>query len=196
MTVSLGTDAASDASQPVITLITAVRGGWSPPTEMSDATYSALRARRDDVFDPIVCFAGHCASWGGKWFGGLARGHKRQREPIRAAAKTLIDRVAACAKTSFACMDYSDAIVATGDVVYCDPPYAGTTNGYACEDFDHARFWEWVRATTKVAPVVVSEYEAPDDFEAIFSLDHATNVRRLDADRRIDRIFALKGTIK
>lgn len=56
--------------------------------------------------------------------------------------------------------DYRDYEYREGDVVYCDPPYAGT-EGYGGE-FDHDAFWEWVR--TRTYPVYVSEYRAPDDF--------------------------------
>lgn len=56
--------------------------------------------------------------------------------------------------------DYREYEHREGDVVYCDPPYAGT-EGYGGE-FDHDAFWEWVR--TRTYPVYVSEYLAPDDF--------------------------------
>lgn len=56
--------------------------------------------------------------------------------------------------------DYRDYEYREGDVVYCDPPYAGA-EGYGGE-FDHDAFWEWVR--TRPYPVYVSEYRAPDDF--------------------------------
>ena len=56
--------------------------------------------------------------------------------------------------------DYRGYEYREGDVVYCDPPYAGT-EGYEGE-FDHGAFWEWVR--TRPYPVYVSEYRAPEDF--------------------------------
>lgn len=56
--------------------------------------------------------------------------------------------------------DYRGYEYREGDVVYCDPPYAGT-EGYGGE-FDHDAFWEWAR--TRTYPVYVSEYRAPDDF--------------------------------
>ena len=55
-----------------------------------------------------------------------------------------------------------------GDVVYCDPPYQGTTAAdYYTEEFDHDKFWEWIR--TRNYTVYVSEYSAPDDFVSIWS---------------------------
>lgn len=60
--------------------------------------------------------------------------------------------------------DYRNYVYQDGDVVYCDPPYAGT-NGYERE-FDHEAFWRWCR--TRDFPVYVSEYRAPEDFISIW----------------------------
>lgn len=62
--------------------------------------------------------------------------------------------------------DYREYAHEEGDVVYCDPPYAGTGQ-YNVGDFDSAAFWEWVRL--RAYPVYVSEYSAPDDFVSIWS---------------------------
>lgn len=60
--------------------------------------------------------------------------------------------------------DYRNYVYHDGDVVYCDPPYAGT-DGYGRE-FDHEAFWQWCR--TRDFPVYVSEYRAPEDFISIW----------------------------
>lgn len=60
--------------------------------------------------------------------------------------------------------DYSEYVHEEGDVVYCDPPYAGTS-GYGRE-FDHEAFWQWCR--TRDFPVYVSEYRAPEDFISVW----------------------------
>ena len=60
--------------------------------------------------------------------------------------------------------DYCEYVHEEGDIVYCDPPYAGT-GGYEHE-FDHDAFWQWCR--TRDFPVYVSEYRAPEDFISIW----------------------------
>ncbi|MBQ1573019.1 MAG: DNA adenine methylase [Clostridiales bacterium] len=65
----------------------------------------------------------------------------------------------------FASFDYRDYQHEEGDVVYADPPYAGTGK-YDRREFDHEAFWEWVR--TRDYPVYVSEYNGPDDFACIW----------------------------
>lgn len=65
----------------------------------------------------------------------------------------------------FTSFDYREYQHEDGDVVYCDPPYEGVWK-YDGREFDHDRFWEWVR--TRDYPVYVSEYNAPEDFVSIF----------------------------
>ena len=60
--------------------------------------------------------------------------------------------------------DYRNYVYHDGDVVYCDPPYAGT-EGYG-RGFDNEAFWQWCR--TRDFPVYVSEYRAPEDFISIW----------------------------
>lgn len=71
--------------------------------------------------------------------------------------------------------DYRNYVYHDGDVVYCDPPYAGT-GGYGRE-FDNEAFWQWCR--TRDFPVYVSEYQAPEDFISIWCKEK----RRLFNDR-------------
>ena len=67
----------------------------------------------------------------------------------------------------FNCMDYRNLDIKNGSVIYCDPPYAGTT-GYDA-DFNNDLFWEWCRTLSKRGCIVlVSEYMAPDDFKCIW----------------------------
>ena len=46
------------------------------------------------------------------------------------------------------------------DIIYCDPPYDGTSKYNNNSEFNHIEFWEWVKNCKN--PVYVSEYQAPD----------------------------------
>ncbi len=51
-------------------------------------------------------------------------------------------------------------------MIYCDPPYEGTTK-YK-DAFDHSKFWQWCRDKSNEGHIVfVSEYNAPADFECV-----------------------------
>ena len=56
----------------------------------------------------------------------------------------------------------------TNSLIYCDPPYQGTT-GYKTGAFNHEEFFEWCRQMKSKGNIVfVSEYNAPDDFELVW----------------------------
>jgi DNA adenine methylase len=62
---------------------------------------------------------------------------------------------------------YYELELPPNSIIYCDPPYEGTTK-YA-NDFDHSFFWTWVRDISKQGHAVfVSEYSAPADFVCIW----------------------------
>lgn len=62
--------------------------------------------------------------------------------------------------------DYQSVTIPDKAVIYCDPPYKGTAE-YSEGNFDHAKFWNWVREQSKTHKVYVSEYQAPSDFKKI-----------------------------
>lgn len=191
MTEQLHSTLASDVSRPVMTLIHAVRSGWNPPSDVSEQLYRDCKARKEDVDDPLVAFVGHI-SFGGKWFGGYARGHDSQRDRVGACRTSLLRKVNACSKTVFRLAGYEDLDPPKGALVYCDPPYAGTTSsGYWCKDaFDHDAFWQWVRCHSNGRDVIVSEYTAPEDFVSIFDLNRPMHMRsNTPGERRIEKLF-------
>ncbi len=62
--------------------------------------------------------------------------------------------------------NYSDVEIESDSVVYCDPPYIGTSQ-YNCA-FDHEGFYEWLRNSHN--QVYISEYSMPDDFLEVYSV--------------------------
>lgn len=79
------------------------------------------------------------------------------------------------------------------DIVYCDPPYAGRDH-YSSGDFDSAAFWEWAR--TREFPVYVSEYAAPEDFAAVFSMEKRVNLHGDQKGRAVEKVFLHRKWLK
>jgi DNA adenine methylase len=147
---------ATDANPALIALYQAVRNGWQPPTELSEADWRAAKSLPDS--DPLKAFAGFGCSFGGKWFSGYARGENRNwadecaRSLIR-DAKTL---------PAFGCINFlSVEPRETQALLYCDPPYAGTEPYSALAPFDSARFLLRVAEWSRFTDVFVSEYAFP-----------------------------------
>lgn len=82
--------------------------------------------------------------------------------------------------------DYRELDYREGDVVYCDPPYAGHDH-YSSGDFDSPAFWEWAR--TREFPVYVSEYAAPEDFAEVLSVEKRVNLHQDHTGRAVEKVF-------
>jgi hypothetical protein len=87
--------------------------------------------------------------------------------------------------------DYRDLYLPEGSVVYCDPPYAGTS-GYARAAFDHRAFYAWCRSVGKRFPLFVSEYWMPPDFRRVAEYEvRALAGASTNAQTRIEKIFTI-----
>ena len=54
--------------------------------------------------------------------------------------------------------------IPAGAVIYCDPPYKGTSEYAGAEGFDHDAFYDWCEAQARAGhPVFISEYDMPAD---------------------------------
>ena len=134
----------------------------------------------------LIGYAGTACSYGSAWFNGYAhinekRGENHILEAAHGLAKHLRD-FKHLNKTWFHRWDYKELFdfyyysfaLSNGSnkyVFYCDPPYENT-KGYKDKSFNHEEFWGYVRKMSKAGfKVLVSEYNAPDDFKCIWSAE-------------------------
>lgn len=186
-TVKLQPDFASDASEPLIRLIKAVRDGWDPPCEVTEEVYQDSKGSGT----ALEAFCGHCCSWGGKWWGGFAR--EDGRNFAQQGRNALLRKIEATRGVDFTACDYSDWICGEGDLLYCDPPYRGTTNGYATGPFDSDAFWAWARETAdRGAVVFVSEFSGPGWAKEHCQFDSRTDLRKRGGGQAsVEKLFRL-----
>lgn len=80
-----------------------------------------------------------------------------------------------------------------GMLVYCDPPYEGTTQYGAFDSFNHKFFWNTMRMWSKNNTVIISEYKAPEDFECVLEIETKTGLRVAGkGEIRVERLFRIK----
>lgn len=183
---------AFDACEPLITLYRAMQEGWTPPGELSEQRYAELNAKRDPA-DPLTAFAGFGCSWGGKWFGGYAR-NACGRNYAAEARDLLVRKFKTLGGVRFGHADYREVDPPAGWTVYCDPPYADTVGYKAVGEFDHGAFWDRVREWSRHGTVLVSEFVAPGDFEAVAEWPVRKSLRAANGLRvpRVERLFRLR----
>lgn len=139
-------------------------------------------------------FLGFGASFGGKWFGGYGVS-SCDGELWRRSARTVARQanVFRTHRVSFQCANYIDIRPPAGSVIYCDPPYAGTT-AYATGSFDHQKLYRVLQDWAADTFVYVSEYQIPADVrhEVIWSGKHRTSLKRdVNAEARLEKLFRI-----
>lgn len=76
----------------------------------------------------------------------------------------------------FICNDYHYLSNFNNCVIYIDPPYV-KRHQYNYEIFNTQEFWKFSREISKNNYVFISEQEAPDDFQSIWSITSERNMR-------------------
>lgn len=185
----------SDADGHIIAYLNAIRDGWTPPTSLTEEEYKTLQACRDCSGDALVAFAGYGCSFGGKFFAGYARREGSNAETFatyasRGAGKQrpLLQAV------DFVHAPYWEMPFGHADVIYCDPPYAGTTRCGSGKAFDSARFWAWAQERARESIVLVSEFSAPSFSVEVWAKSKAAALRKTDGTAMVERLFLVPKT--
>jgi len=187
----LGNDVNSD----VVAMLEAVGAGWVPPGDVSEAEYR--EARLGGCEPHVRGFIGVGCSYGGKFFGGYARGRAADgsaRNYARESRDNVLRQAAGLAGACWSSVRYWELDIPDGSFVYCDPPYAGVT-GYG-DVFDSVKFWEWAEGLSARCRVFVSEYVAPAGWCCVWSGAVVSGLRDRSASsckRPVERLFRLKG---
>lgn len=165
-----GNRIANDINFYLIEMWKKICSGWIPQ-EISKEDYKNIKENKSNYPAYLVGWVGFNCSYSGKWFGGFAGKTQTKIGKIRNYQEEAIRNVLKQAKKMegviFENKSFLELEIPKNSIVYCDPPYEGTTK-YA-NDFNHDLFWEWVRdISSRGNSVFVSEYSAPSDFECIW----------------------------
>ena len=169
-----------------------IQSGWNPLTEisMTKELYQDIKENIDKYPKHIVALAGFCATYNAKWFGGYAGIVKTKINTYRnyydEAVRNVLKQAPNIKDVSFVHADYS-RVNPKNALIYCDPPYRGTT-GYK-DNFDHDTYWEWVREKSKTNIVVCSEYTAPSDFKCIWEKQLITTLDKNSRSKSTEKLF-------
>jgi len=178
----------------------ALQDGWQPfkEIEMTKDFYNEVKNNQGLYSPKIVALAGFCATYNAKWFGGYAGIVTTKIGTIRnyydEAVRNVMQQIKELQDVKYEYKSYLDIMDLKNCVIYCDPPYEGTTK-YK-DDFDHNTYWDWVRKMSKDNILICSEYNAPDDFECIWSKELTTTLDKNSRSKAVERLFIHKNIFK
>lgn len=167
----------ADNNKYLIALLEAVQNGQELPEYINKDEYIAVKTNKDNYPDWYVGFVGFVSSFRAKFFGGYSgycttkTGIQRNyiKERINNILKQNLDGI------KLVCSSYDALDIPANSIIYCDPPYNGTTK-YK-DSFDSDAFWQWCRDKAKEGhSVYVSEYNAPEDFKCIWEKQINSNL--------------------
>lgn len=171
---------ATDICSPLVSMYKQLQLGWEPPATLTEAQYHACKLLPDS--DPLKAFAGFAVSYASKYFGGFARG--AGRDFAAEGYRNLKTQRQLLAGVKFGCFSFFDITPRAHMVLYCDPPYTGTTAYTGTVDFDSARFWQrasdWVAAGSRV---FVSEFSCPVASSVLWTKARKQTVSARPTDR-------------
>ena len=185
----------SDLNEYLIEALKLIR---DKPTEIpeliTENDYQEARDKKE--LNGITGFIGFAMSFGGKWFGGYRRdvaGTKGCIENMttqtRRSRQNAIQQSKNIQGVDFISKSYSYLQIPENSIIYCDPPYEGTTK-YK-DGFNHGNFWKWCREKAKEGHIIyVSEYNAPSDFNCVWEKEISNSLSKDNAGKTaIEKLF-------
>lgn len=170
----------ADFNEYLIAMWKELQNGWTPPDFVSEDEWRDVKTEMENKYEKhYIAFVRLGCSFGADWNGGYARNVRKDKpnaELLNSTTKSycgqskrnILKQLPNLKSVEFINSSYQDLEIPTNSLIYCDPPYEGTTK-YK-DDFNHLEFWEWCRTKAKEGHLVyVSEYNAPKDFKCVYS---------------------------
>lgn len=190
----------NDINPYIIEMFRAVQKGWKPSDKYTEEDYKMAKENAKctwktaspDLLVAEIGFIGIGCSYAGKWFGGYARGNDNKGNPRNYALeskKNLLKQSENLIDIVFTNEEYWNLDFARPSIIYCDPPYEGTTK-YK-DNFNHERFWMWCDAQRdKGHKVFVSEYKAPEGWRCIWEKSvNSSLTKETGSKKATERLF-------
>lgn len=122
-----------------------------------------------------------------------ADGSKSYRNYYQEAKRNLIEQAPLLKDIDITCNNYDVYGDVKDALIYCDPPYENTKTYSRKNPFDHSKFWDWVRKMSKNNIVLVSEENAPDDFEVLWEQEVTRTIRANEKSTSTEKLFIIKS---
>ena len=163
---------------------------WQPPMYVNEEYYNDVKIAPDAFSLEEVAYIGF-NSYGGKWFAGYRRDKVGKRDYWREHYNNIIKQIPALKGVDFRNCSFTNLYIPKDSIIYCDPPYEGTTKYRT--NFDHKLFWDWCREKSKEGhKVYISEYNAPSDFECIWSKEVSNLLNTSKTYKPTEKLFTYK----
>lgn len=142
---------------------------------------------------------GFFASFSGRFYDGGFNGQgfldgKSKRNYYDEAKRNFISQINALNDITFKIGDYKNLY--NEDICdylfYCDIPYQNTKQYNTSLNFDYERFWDWATKMSEKNIVIVSEYQAPSNWECIWSGNLLKTMKPDGKINSVEKLFEIR----
>lgn len=151
--------------------------------------------------DWLIGYVGFACSNGSGWWNGYAHFNPNKNENhIKEAFNGTLkhyNNFKHINNAKFIHCDYTSLIIPNDSFIYCDPPYANTKGYQKNNNFDSHAFFDWCRLQIhNGVKVLISEYDAPEDFVCIYAknMQNAMN-NGAKANTKTEKLFIHKSQL-
>lgn len=151
-----------------------------------------------DYPDWYIGAIGFLASYNGRFFdGGYAGLINTKAGKIRnyydEAKRNLLEQVPRLHDIEFQNVDYTHYTNFENCLFYLDPPYKGAKQYGSSKNFNYEYFWDWCRKLSEKNIVLISENNAPFDFECIWQQEVKRTIDNNKRIKAVERLFRYKN---
>lgn len=148
--------------------------------------------------DWYIGAVGFLASYNGRFFDGGYAGivHTKtgtERNYYDEARRNLLEQIPHLQDVFFQYGDYEELYSDMYDCLfYCDIPYKGVKQYGTSKNFDYNRFWNWAKRMSEKNIVLVSEHEAPSEWECIWQREVRRTIDNNKRVKAIEKLFEIR----
>lgn len=173
---------AADIHPELIALLKALQKGWKPPFIHEDE-YRLMQLTKKGTSE-LRGYVGFLLSFGGAYFSAFKKRARRDVKRGSAANKGNYQIIENTNREGFNSATntgsklknckiieshYDQLSIPSKSIIYCDPPYKGTTGYKNTITFHHENFYHWCKQKKKEGhQIFISEFEMPEPFKCIW----------------------------
>ena len=195
----IGNRIANDKNKYLIAMWNGLKENRDRPIEISKELYSKARIEFNnntniELDDFMIGWIGWMGSFNGRFFDGGYSGKSGDRDYVNEQIRNTQKQIGKLNGAIFVSGEYYEMNIPNNSIIYCDIPYKNTKQYATSKNFDYDKFWQWCRDMSSIGhKVFVSEYNAPSDFECIWSKEITNSMHITKTYKPTEKLFRFKG---
>lgn len=130
----------------------------------------------------MIGWIGYMASYNGIFYHSYSGIGSDGKDYVKASMDNIKKQLPLMNGITLDCCSYDGLDIPEKSIIYCDPPYKGTS-GYGVK-FEYDKFYDWCFSKKDEGHrVYISEYSMPTEFKCVWSMDVCNSLDRFSEQR-------------